>query len=390
MKQIVFLGGFFVVSLLSACTSIIDKKGTLEWKTIQSPNKIIIDNPTTLANALQSSINYLRTRPKEASINTANRTLSSTQLVDGLEKVLLLTKNYSDSDSFNQSLQENFCFYQPKTKPTLFTGYYRSQIAGSKNKTKAYRYPIYGQPQDLLTLNTSDFPILANIPGIPKQIRAKIAPNNYIKPYFSRAEIEQGQLANKKPNILAWVKDPIELFFMHIQGSGIITFKGGSSLELGYANSNGWPYRSIGNYLVQQDKIDLKNVSKQSIESYLRNHPEQITDILNFNPSYVFFQAKQGGSFGNLNQALTPYRSVATDQSIFPPAALLWIEISGSQTYAGLNQLVLNQDVGGAIKGPTRVDLFCGQGQQAEYIAGHLKNTGKVILILPKSINGSC
>ena len=390
MKPIIFLGGLFVISLLSACSSTIKNDALVGWKTIKSPDKINIGDPATLTRALQSSINYLQTRPKEATINTADRTLSSSQLVDGLEKVLLLVKNYNDPESFNQSLQENFCFYQPESKQALFTGYYRSRISGSKNKTKTYRYPIYGEPQDLLTLNTSEFPILANIPGIPKQIRGKLAPNNQIKPYLSRAEIDLGNLKNKNSKILAWVKDPIELFFMHIQGSGIISFQDGSSLELGYANSNGWPYRSIGTYLAQQKKLVLSEISKQSIEAYLRDHPEEIAAILNFNPSYVFFQPKQGGSFGNLNQVLTPFRSVATDQSIFPAAALLWIEISSSPTYEGLSQLVLNQDVGGAIKGSTRLDLFCGEGQNAEYIAGHLKNPGKVILILPRSIDGGC
>jgi membrane-bound lytic murein transglycosylase A len=214
-----------------------------------------------------------------------------------------------------------------------------------------------------------------------------------VVPYYDRSEIEADNFLKDKAEVLAWAKDPVDVFFLQIQGSGKVQLENGEVFNVHYQTTNGRPYRSIGKLLIDQEKISVAEMSMQKIREYLRNHPDEIETVLNYNPSYVFFEIEPNGPLGNINVQLTPGRSIALDRRIFPPAALTFIETEKPfiddtgqiQSWQRLSRFALNQDTGGAIKGPGRADLFWGNGSYAEIAAGHLKHTGKLYFLVLKS-----
>jgi membrane-bound lytic murein transglycosylase A len=187
--------------------------------------------------------------------------------------------------------------------------------------------------------------------------------------------------------------DPVDVFFLQIQGSGKVFLDNGEVLNVHYHTTNGRPYRSIGKLLIDEEKISVADMSMQKIRQYFQNHPEEIDAVLNYNPSYVFFKIEPNGPLGNINVPLTPGRSVALDRFIFPPAALIFIETEKPivdnaghiQNWQRFSRFALNQDTGGAIKGPGRADLFWGNGTYAEIAAGHLKHTGDLYFLVLKT-----
>jgi membrane-bound lytic murein transglycosylase A len=191
------------------------------------------------------------------------------------------------------------------------------------------------------------------------------------------------------------VNDPIDLFFMHIQGSGKIRLPDGNVMQVSYAQKNGHPYRSIGRYLLDKEKLTSSEMTHQSIKKYLREHPEELSDILNYNKSYVFFRIVENGPIGALGLTLTSGRSIATDLDLFPKGALAFVRLrkpvfdknGNIKTWEIFSRFVLNQDTGGVIKGPGRVDLFCGTGSDAEMLAGSLKENGELYFLVKKKVN---
>jgi membrane-bound lytic murein transglycosylase A len=215
---------------------------------------------------------------------------------------------------------------------------------------------------------------------------------NKVVPYFSREEIETAGALAGKGYELAWVADPVALFFLQIQGSGRIRLVNGDSLRVGYAASNGRAYRSIGGVLIERGVIPPEEMSMQAIRRYLVDHPEETAEVLNTNASYVFFRKVEEGPRGSLSVPVTPGRSIATDSTLFPRGALAFIQcqkpifardgvITGWQPFG---RYVLNQDTGGAIRGPARVDLFWGSGPFNQTAAGHLRHEGALYFLLLK------
>jgi membrane-bound lytic murein transglycosylase A len=182
------------------------------------------------------------------------------------------------------------------------------------------------------------------------------------------------------------------VFFLHIQGSGKIVLPDGRFIQISYAQSNGRPYRSVGRYLLDHGKLSGSEMTHESIKKYLREHPEELPDILNHNESYVFFRIVEKGPVGALGLTLTAARSIATDLDLFPKGALALIrmrkpvfdEEGKIRTWESFSRFVLNQDTGGVIKGPGRVDLFCGTGSDAEKFAGSLKEKGELYFLVKK------
>jgi membrane-bound lytic murein transglycosylase A len=191
------------------------------------------------------------------------------------------------------------------------------------------------------------------------------------------------------------VNDPIELFFLHIQGSGKVRLQDGKYMQVSYAQSNGHPNRMIGRYLLDKGKLSSKELTHKSIKKYLKEHPEEISDIFNYNESYVFFRSVSDGPEGALGLTLTAGRSIATDLDLFPRGALAFIRLrkpvfdkeGNIKTWESFSRFVLNQDTGGLIKGPGRVDLFCGTGPDAEMLAGSLKERGELLFLVKKKVN---
>jgi membrane-bound lytic murein transglycosylase A len=213
-----------------------------------------------------------------------------------------------------------------------------------------------------------------------------------VVPYYDRREIEEEDVLVDKAAPLVWVKDPVDVFFLQIQGSGKVFLDTGEVINVHYHGSNGRPYRSIGRLLIEEQKIPKEEMSMQKIRSYLQAHPQEMEAVLNHNPSYVFFKLESEGPLGYLNVLLTPGRSVALDRRLFPPAALVYIQtkkpvVNGAgqiDSWEDCSRFVLNQDTGGAIRGPGRADLFWGNGPYAEIAAGHLAHTGKLYFLILK------
>ena len=224
----------------------------------------------------------------------------------------------------------------------------------------------------------------------PKVIRGRVK-GTRLKPYLDRTTIDGGALKDRDLEI-AYV-DKIDAFFLHIQGSGKIVLPGGEEIRVNYADQNGRDYSSLGRAMIKQGLMVKEEVTLQSLKQYLRDHPDQVDDLLSVNQSYVFFRTRSGpGPLGCFNQPVTPYRSVALDRKVYPPAVPVFLEtdkpIIEGGTIAGwapLKRLALNQDTGGAIKGPLRADLFCGGGPLAELTAGSMKQRGRLTVLIKKT-----
>jgi membrane-bound lytic murein transglycosylase A len=250
-----------------------------------------------------------------------------------------------------------------------------------------YLHAVHSLPTDLLTVDLSLFS--EKFAG--EKIVGKLSGNTVV-PYDDRSQILSDPVFENRAAPIAWVDDPIALFFLHIQGSGKIVFENGDSIQVNYRGVNGRPYRSIGNYLIENGKIPKSEVSMQSIAAYLAAHPDEMTGILNTNPSYVFFSEAKEGPFGCIQTLLVPGRSIALDRKLFPISALAFIEAQKPvidrtgriMEWTGFSRFVLNHDTGGAIKGPGRADIYCGEGRDAEITAGHLKHPGKLYFLVLK------
>ena len=212
-------------------------------------------------------------------------------------------------------------------------------------------------------------------------------------PYHTRAEIDYGGKLGKESLELVWVDDEIDRFFLQIQGSGLIRLADDQTMMVGYAAANGHSYRSIGGWLIRQGLMVREEVSMPSIRTWIKEHPERMAEIFSVNPSYVFFRELPTlEALGCYNVPITAGRSIATDRTLFPGGALALIttelptfspveEITG---WRSCNRLVFNQDTGGAIKGPHRVDLYCGDDKPAELVAGVMKQAGRLFFFVPR------
>jgi len=265
-------------------------------------------------------------------------------------------------------------------KEGLITGYYEPLLEGSLVKTERFRFPLYERPPNLLTVDLGDvYPTLRG-----KRVRGRLQGTTVI-PYFSRSEIHNGEspLAGYE---IAWVDDPVDLFFLHIQGSGRIRLPDGQTLAVGYADQNGHPYVSIGRRLLEMEQMKPEEVNLDTIRSWLAANPQRAEVLLNSNPSYVFFTVRDSGlagPIGSLNVPLTAQRSIAVDLSYIPLGLPVWLDTTLPDETQPYRRLVFAQDTGGAIKGAARADLFFGQGEDAERLAGKMKQAGRLYVLLP-------
>jgi membrane-bound lytic murein transglycosylase A len=301
---------------------------------------------------------------------------------------------YGLTREFFQYVSQNYRFYQSAAREeVLFTGYFEADLRGSLSPSPVYRCPLYRKPEDLYRVDLSSFSFFQKYKGLPRTLRGRLsADDRTIVPYYTREEIDYRQKLASKGLEIVWIDDPIDVFFLHIQGSGIVTLDNGETLRVNYDESNGHPYFAIGRWLVQQGILTLENVSMQSIRQYLQQHPDKLEEIFITNPSYVFFRVVDEGPMGAIGVPVTAFRSIATDGYLFPKGALCYVEtqlpvfadrdkITGWRAYSGF---VLNQDTGGAICGPGRVDLFMGYGKKSKLMAGHMKKSGTFYFLIKK------
>ena len=261
----------------------------------------------------------------------------------------------------------------------LITGYYEPELAGARQPSGAHPVPLYTRPADLVTVSLSDFGDEFGDERLAGRVE-----DGRLKPYHSRARIVDGALDGQGLELL-WVADPIEAFFLQIQGSGRVRLPDGEIVRLGYSATNGRPYTAIGRVLVAEGALALENVSLQSIRAWLRANPDRLREILDRNQSYVFFQERGGeGPIGTQGVALTPGRSLAIDRRFLPLGVPLWIDTPDPlEPENPLRRLVVAQDTGGAIRGAVRGDLFWGAGADAEERAGRMRSLGRYYVLLP-------
>lgn len=269
------------------------------------------------------------------------------------------------------------------TNTGLVTGYYEPLLHGARKRGGAYQVPLHRAPDDLLTIDlTGLYPELKGM-----RLRGRLVGNKVV-PYLSRADlIQSGTLAGKE---LVWVDDPIEAFFLQVQGSGRVQLTDTKeTVRVAYADQNGYPYKSIGRYLVDKGEMTLEQASAQNIKAWFIAHPERQQELLNANPSYVFFKEEKiadpsKGPKGALGVPLTPRRSIAVDAQFIPLGAPVFLAATQPATEVPLQHLTMAQDTGGAIRNPVRADYFWGFGAEAGEKAGKMKQRGAMWVLLPK------
>jgi len=348
----------------------------------------------TLELAIGRSLQYYDRLPEGRTFHFGKSLYTVRELKESLLKFLEIIRNSSSDEIREKRIRDTFHVYKSvgrgKNEKVLFTGYYEPLLEGSLERTSRYRYPIYRKPNDSMVINLGRF--RDKFKG--ERIIARLE-NGEIVPYHSREDIdERGYLKGRNLEI-AWFADPVDVFFLHIQGSGIISLPDGSYVQVSYSMSNGRPYRSVGKLLINMGRISMEDVSLNSIKKYLKEHPEEMSDTLNYNESYVFFRFVEKGPVGCLGVPVTSGRSIATDSNLFPKGALAFIKTrkplldrdGNIKSWVFFSRFVLNQDTGGAIKGPGRVDLFCGRGKEAEIMAGSLKEEGELYFLIKKKSN---
>lgn len=270
----------------------------------------------------------------------------------------------------------------------LVTGYYEPLMTGSRTRESASQAPLYARPADLLTIDLAGVePRLAGL-----RLRGRVQGTRVV-PYHNRAEIETARpLAG---NELAWVDDPVDAFFLEIQGSGRVRLRDGTILRVGYDDQNGHPYRAIGRSLIDRGALKPEEVTAPAIRRWLREHPAQAPEVMRTNPSVVFFRElpapppappgePEPGPPGSLGVPLTPLRSLAVDRSVVPLATLVWLDTTHPVDGRPIRRAMAAQDTGGAISGNIRADFFWGFGAEAERAAGEMRARGRMWMLWPR------
>ena len=265
----------------------------------------------------------------------------------------------------------------------LVTGYYEPLLRGARKRGGAYLTPLHRAPEDLLTIDlTSVYPELKGM-----RLKGRLV-GNKVLPYPSRAEMAEARTLTGKE--LVWVDDPVEAFFLQVQGSGRVYLTDTKeTVRIAYADQNGHPYKSIGRYLVDKGEMTLDQASAQSIKAWVAANPRRLQEVLNANPSYVFFTEEKlsdpnKGPKGALGVPLTPQRSIAVDPRFVPLGAPVFLATTQPAKDVPLQRLMMAQDTGGAIKNPVRADYFWGFGAAAGERAGKMKQSGMMWVLLPK------
>lgn len=323
--------------------------------------------------AVRAGLRYFEKQPPERRYYFGADAYTAVEMADGLR--LIDGWLASDPADFGRRVREAFWVYQSTGAAPdgaiVFSAYYEHDLDASLTRTSSHTVPIYGRPSDLEEAVSA---------GGDKTVGRRVG--GALRPYWSREDIDsRGRLSGRGLEI-AWAADPLDVFFLQIQGSGWLRLPDGERLRIRYAGNNGHPYRSVGGTMIERGLIPRESFSRQAMKDYLRTHADTRQSLLNVNPRYVFFQIDRSdlkdAAFGSLNVPLTPRRSIATDPAVYPPGALAWMETDTKNKTA---RFVLNQDEGGAIKGLGRVDYFVGGGPAAETYAVGFWEKGRIYFL---------
>ena len=299
----------------------------------------------------------------------------------------------SDAAAVRAFFETNFSPYQVLAheggEEGLVTGYYEPLLYGSRMKSERFRVPLYSPPDDLLTIDLTD--LYPELKG--KRMRGRVEGKRVVS-YWPRADIDAGK-APVAGHELVYVEDPVEAFFLEIQGSGRVQLDGGAVVRLGYADQNGHPYRAIGSVLAARGEMPLERTSLQNIREWGKRNPDKLPELLENNPSYVFFrevpafpagslEAVIDGPIGSLGVPLAAQRTIAVDTRSVPLGAPVFLATTYPSTTRPLQRLVMAQDTGGAIRGAVRADFFWGFGNDAGREAGRMRQQGRIWILWPK------
>jgi len=282
---------------------------------------------------------------------------------------------------FFESSFSAYAIVSPEGSDTgLITGYYEPIIAGSRTPSPTFPYPIYGVPDDLVDVELAS--VYPELHGM--RLRGRLTGRKLV-PYYTRAQIDAGNADIPAP-VIAWAADPVELFFLQIQGSGQVRLDDGTLLRIGYANQNGYPYSSIGRYLVANGALTIDQASMQGIQDWAAAHPQELQLTLERNASYVFFRElpAEGGPTGALGVQLSAGYSIAVDRRYVPLGAPVYLATTFPLSSDILERLTVAQDTGGAIRGAVRADFFWGSGSEAGALAGRMRQQGGMWVLWPR------
>jgi membrane-bound lytic murein transglycosylase A len=392
---LVFLSLFIFVAVLVTCILVLrdNYKPVHPIQTRSIP--VFTDDMeiTSLIECATIQAAYLKRQDPDKIIFFGSDSFTNQWLFLSIQELLTKLKKSPGRDELNRFLREKYELYQAGGRKSgggrrmLVTGYYEPLFEGSLTRYPPYLSPIYSPPVSLVVLSADK-----NHKG---QIGRYEGANNFVD-YWSRAEIEGQNLL--KGYEIAYLKDPVDAFLLHVQGSGRIRLPDNSIRSVRFAGSNGLEYNSIGKLLVDENIMSLEEVSIPAIRRYLQRHPEEQQRILHHNPRFIFFNWGDNlGPRGSSGERLTPGRSIAIDWSALPGGTIGYlisrrpvVDDDGNITaWKPISRFVFPQDSGAAIKGTGRVDIFWGNGRYAELAANHMKEEGELYFLVKKGYPGS-
>ncbi|MFT5729094.1 MAG: membrane-bound lytic murein transglycosylase A [Desulforhopalus sp.] len=341
----------------------------------------------SLIRVLKSQKHYLEGQAGNEKIPIGSYLISNDWLLESVNDMLGFLQRNPDQTQLTQFLKINYLFFQAGGRKgkwgrkMLVTGYYEPLFEGSLTKNPPYLIPLYTRPPDLIQRTGSD----------GKKELGRYDSEQHFTAFWTRKEIEtEHHLAG---NELVYLKDAFDAYLLHVQGSGKVALLDGSIKSVGFAGTNGLTYKSIGKYLVDQKIMKLKDVNIPAIRDYLEQHPDEMLNLLQQNPRYIFFQwGDNKGPKGSSGEALTAGRSIAIDPQALPAGTIAYLQsekpvLDATNTikkWQAMNRFVFPQDSGSAIKGTGRVDVFWGNGNYAETAANHMKHPGKLYFLVKK------
>ena len=402
-----------LVLILSSCEREVIKTPKESMRLAENPPQLFDDLPLSdLEAALAQKIDRLKELEKEQLI-FGPVTIEKDDFIIALKFLEVKLRSGFSKEQFGELVKDNFDFYEVYGKDNwgdvLITSYYEPVLDGSIVESGRFSQPLYAVPGDLVSVHLGKFvDTFERFSVIKNEVsdshnyinvfRGRVSPpyveggSQNVVPYYTRKEIDSDKMLADRGLEFAWV-DPIDAFFLHVQGSGTVLFEDGSSLRLGYASQNGYPFFAIGRHLL--DTIPKEKMSMQSIEQYLRSLPEnEMREILNLNKRYIFFRKLESRPITSFGTEVVDGRTIATDNIFFPKGSLAFLQFKkpvfdnpDSRHPSGwqdTSRFVLDHDTGGAIKGTHRVDLFWGSGKEAGQSAGVMKQWGKLYYLVPK------
>jgi len=331
---------------------------------------------------------YLENLPSGQSFRFGDEERTATELAWGIRTAAAIVAASTDPADRIGALQADFLLLSSIGRDdrgeVLITGYYEPLLEARRILEPPFVHPVYGVPNDLVTGDRAAF----GVAGDTERVVGRVVDGELV-PYPDRAAIDFGDGLPAETDVLGYLADPVDVFFLQVQGSGTLVFDDGDRVRAGFAISNGRDYRSIGRLLIDEGSIAAAEMSMQAIRHYLAEHPDQLERVLSHNPRYVFFRRldPEGGPLGCFGTPVTAGRSIATDLRLLPVPVVALLDGSLPSTDGGdrrFARLVVHQDTGSSIVGPGRVDLFFGAGAEAGELAGRTKHLGRLYVLLPR------